>query len=304
MKTFIYRLLLFVFVISLVVIVGFFLPVTPRASRTYLYGNILKDSLLQNIPAPRIILVGGSNLSFGINSKMIHDSLFRNPINTGINANIGIIYMMDNTIRYVEEGDVVIVSPEYEQFTSIAYGGEELLRTVTNYSVDKLKDLRNKQLLSISKYIVKYSLSKYRPIEYTQYRENKIYGVNSFNEFGDACGHWGLESTYFPVSYGGGKLPEDMYIFDQLDSFRNIIEAKGARLFVTFPGYQGSSFDNNIDFITTIADQFKRYEFNLLGTPTRYRIPDSLMFDTPYHLTKEGTDYRTSLLIEDLKSKL
>lgn len=33
-------------------------------------------------------------------------------------------------------------------------------------------------------------------------------------------------------------------------------------------------------------------------------MPDSLMFDSPYHLLKKGVDYKTQLLIEDLKTKL
>ena len=30
-------------------------------------------------------------------------------------------------------------------------------------------------------------------------------------------------------------------------------------------------------------------------------IPDKMMFNTPYHLNKNGVDYRTSLLIEDFQ---
>jgi hypothetical protein len=29
-------------------------------------------------------------------------------------------------------------------------------------------------------------------------------------------------------------------------------------------------------------------------------MPDSMMFNTPYHLLKTGVDYRTQLLIEDI----
>jgi len=33
-------------------------------------------------------------------------------------------------------------------------------------------------------------------------------------------------------------------------------------------------------------------------------VPDSLLFDSPWHLNKQGVDLRTRLLIEDLKTTL
>ena len=45
----------------------------------------------------------------------------------------------------------------------------------------------------------------------------------------------------------------------------------------------------------------KKWRFNLLSNPERYIIPDSLIFNSEYHLTKKGVDMRTFLLIEDLK---
>ena len=44
--------------------------------------------------------------------------------------------------------------------------------------------------------------------------------------------------------------------------------------------------------------------FELLGYPERYRMNDSLMFDTTYHLSKKGVDLRTQLLIEDIKKSI
>ncbi|MEA2041760.1 MAG: hypothetical protein U9N85_04330 [Bacteroidota bacterium] len=38
-----------------------------------------------------------------------------------------------------------------------------------------------------------------------------------------------------------------------------------------------------------------------MATPERYKIPASMIFNTPYHLLKIGVDYRTELLIEDIK---
>ena len=68
MKKFITKLILFplTFVV-LTLVFGLGLPATPRASKSLIYAKIKKDSLLKNSLSPRIIFIGGSNLSFGLN---------------------------------------------------------------------------------------------------------------------------------------------------------------------------------------------------------------------------------------------
>ena len=82
---------------------------------------------------------------------MIKDSLNLNPIDTGIHGNIGLIYMMDNTLPYIKSGDIVVVSPEYQEFYgTVAYGKEELLRTIIDISpsVERLFGYKSEELLN------------------------------------------------------------------------------------------------------------------------------------------------------------
>ena len=53
--------------------------------------------------------------------------------------------------------------------------------------------------------------------------------------------------------------------------------------------------------IRKVESEYRKHDFMVLGAPDRYRMHDSLMYDTSYHLNKTGVDYRTELLIEDLK---
>ena len=82
MRKFILKLVLFALPIVIIFLLALFTPTTPRASKSLLMSSINKDSLLKNTPSPRIIFVGGSNLSFGLNSQMIKDSLSLNPATT------------------------------------------------------------------------------------------------------------------------------------------------------------------------------------------------------------------------------
>ena len=184
MKKFILKIILFtVSFLMITAVLGLFLPPTPRASKSLLFAKIKKDSLLKNTISPRVIFVGGSNLSFGLNSKTIKDSLKLNPINTAVHASIGLQHMMDNTIQFIKEGDIVVLAPEYDHFYgSFVYGSEELLRTVVDVTFLPLK---SPQVKNIYKFIPKLALSKLNPIEYFGFNESDIYSVNSFNEYGD-----------------------------------------------------------------------------------------------------------------------
>jgi len=300
MRSFINKVLKFLLPIIAIIIIGLFLPTTPRASKSLLMASIAKDSLLLNQKSPRIIFVGGSNLSFGLNSQIIKDSLGLNPINTGIHAAIGVKYMMDNTLEYIQNEDIVILVPEYyHYYKNINQGSEELLRVVFDVDIMNIKHLNAYQVLNVLPFMPKYTFSKFKWSEYRNYEESDIYSVNSFNEYGDTFTHWEKSSEKFTPDYLNGEFNDEVLRY--FEKFNSEINEKGASLFVSFPGFQASSYDNSIDQIKNIEHKLKNSNLKILGTASRYKIADSLMFNSSYHLNKRGVDYRTNMLIEDIR---
>jgi hypothetical protein len=302
MILFIKRLFLFSFILFLLFFIGLCLPSTPRTSKSLLFAKYNKDSLLANSPSPRIIFIGGSGLSFGLNSEMIKDSLGLNPINTAIHGAIGLSYMISSVNEYIRPGDIVVIAPEYQFFYGRnSYGGEELLRTVLEVSPNTIKLLSFRQWLNIYRYLPKYSFSKFKPIEYLDTRVDILYGVNSFNDFGDANVHWNSDkrgcATYEPI-----HEEFNTKVISELIQFKKQVQDKSALLYITFPGLQASSFEVFKDQIAKVKSELIKGGFVLLGSPERYEIADSLIFNAPYHLSKAGLDLRTHLLIEDLRS--
>ena len=304
MRQFILKLISFSIIFFFLSISGVIIPPTPRASRSLLFSKIDKDLLLSQTPTPRLILVGGSNFSFGINSQSIKEQLNVNPINTSIHASLGISYMLDSTLYYIKSSDVVIVSAEYSQYYgSWAYGGEELLRTVFDVSPETIKLLNRKQWLNIASFFPRFSFSKFKYSHYWLYEgdpADEVYRRDSFNSYGDVHVH------YFkaPEKFDPTHPPMDVFnddVIAELHSYQCKLNSMGANLLVTFPCLQARTFDLVRAQIARVESELKREGFLLLGTPERYRMPDEFMFNTPYHLNKEGADMRTRLLIEDFK---
>ncbi len=299
MNKFIYRLTYFSAPIVIFFALCLLIPATPRASKSLLFANKNKDELLLNIKSPRMIFIGGSNLSFGLNSKMIKNKLNINPINTGVHASIGIRYMLENTIQYVRDGDIVILSLEYVHFyRDYNYVSEELLRTIFDVDLSKIKLLNLQQAVNLIKYVPKYSFSKIKPNEYFNTIESDIYSVNSFNEWGDVDAHWGLGKRIFrPLKSIPGKYNKSIIL--HILEFQTEVIKRKATLFITFPGLQDVSFLNCIGQIDKVAIEFKKHDFLTLGHPERYKIPNHMMFNTPSHLNKKGVDHRTRQFIDD-----
>lgn len=273
-----------------------------------LYAQIDKNELLKSTAGPRIIFVGGSNLAYGLDSKRIKDSLHLNPINTGVHINIGLKYMLANTLPYVKAGDIIVLAAEYQQFYgNVANGDMELFSLVTDVVPQTKNLLDHQQYLKLIQLVPAFAQTKLRPIflfyKFPQDTSVGVYDRKAFNVYGDAYVHWkspGENPKPYPAlseKFNGNAL-------QAVISFQKAVQQKKAKLLVTFPGYQYSSYKVSVAAVKNIQQQLKDQGFRLISTPEEFIMPDSLMFDTPYHLTRKGVDYRTGLLINDLKKAL
>lgn len=281
------------------------LPPTPYASQSLIMSHETKTELLKSVSQPRIILVGGSNVSFGINSKMIKDILRYNPINTAIHANIGLKFMCDNTLKYVKKGDVVVLLPEYTHYVSdLDKGSEELLRILLDADISSIEHINMEQFINMVPFLPRYIMSKINPLEYLNVRKPSIYyTVDAFNEFGDTNTHWGLgQEKIKPKNAISKEINND--VFDYIKKFERNVEMKGGVLLVGFPSYQSASFENSVITIEEIEKRLHMFGFNIIGNPERYKFKDNMMFNTTYHLNKDGVDRRTKILIEDISNMI
>lgn len=307
MKKFFLKAFILISTIIIFMFVAVFLPPN-QGKQNMIYTQIDKNELLKNTPNPRIIFVGGSNLAYGLDSKRIKDSLNINPINTGIHINIGLKYMLANTFQYVKKNDIIILSAEYQQFYgNLAEGEGELFSLVTDVVPQTKALLDYKQYFKLVQLIPEFAQSKLRPILlFYKYPKDTIvgrYDRKAFNAYGDACAHWKL-SAENPKPYPAITQSFNDDILKTLIHFRDAVNLKKAKLYITFPGYQYSSYKTSVAAVKQVERQLKDHHFLLISSPEEYIIPDNMIFDTPYHLTKKGVDYRTGLLIRDLKKAL
>ncbi len=303
MNKFVSKILSFSILISCVALICLIAPQTPRMLHSPIYGKIKKDSLLNHVIGPRIVFIGGSNLPFGLDSKMIKDSLGLNPVNTGIMHTVGLKIMLDNYLKYSKSNDLVIISPEYSHFFGNFMNGEaSTLYFASVNHMNPLQGLDYGQLKSVLPHLPKYIFRKLDPREYWGFSISKFFNSQSFNEYGDIHEHWTLE----PKPFSSEKEPDDEFnqeVIDYILHFQEVISNKNAKLYISPAPFNESSAKNNTKQIQLVERKLKEAGLKTIGEFEEYIFDDSLFFNSPYHLIKSGTELRTKMFISDFKAR-
>ena len=311
MKRFLVRLMLYAVLLSCVLMFSLLaIPYKKVAGSTLLFSLLDKHTLLRDAKSPRLIFVGGSNLSFGLDSERISREYRMEVVNMAIHGAIGLRYMVNDIKPFIREDDIVVVIPEYDQFEGmISYGGQELLCVLFDIYPDGKAQVGPRQWVHLSRFLPTYAASKltrwvslgarglFRKETPTHFG---IYDRDAFNRHGDAVAHWSQENVQFAPQAVEGKINVDCV--SQLNEFAAFVRSTGAHVYFLYPCYQLTSFRMSSRFIDALDSLLhERLLFPILSTPTRYALPDHLCFNTPYHLNKAGVDLRTQRIIEDLK---
>lgn len=313
MKTFLIKTTLFVFVLLTILCMALFWIKNPSVSESLLGALPDKHMSLKNAQSPKIVFVGGSNLSFGLDSRRISEEFQMPVVNMGIHAGIGLRYMMNDVLPYVKKNDVIVLVPEYVFFYSpFYYGNIELISILFDIFPEGKQFISIQQWQALTSYVLKYAATKIKNIPNNLINKFKhksttigVYDKHSFNNFGDAYIHWNKASEI--VSCSGkcsGKETVNAFVLSDIKEFKNNLHKKGAELIILPPAYQECSFNNEQYIINQIETQLKESNLAYLTPPSRYRFADNFIFNTPYHLNKKGVDLRTAKVIEDLRMRI
>jgi hypothetical protein len=79
-------------------------------------GIRVKEAALKNAPSPKVVFLSGSSGAFGVDSPRIQQALGRPVVNMGLNAPLGIEFMMNEVAGSIKPGDLIVLAPEYHLF--------------------------------------------------------------------------------------------------------------------------------------------------------------------------------------------
>lgn len=267
----------------------------------YLASIIDKENRLNSIDSNRLILVGGSNLAFGLNGELMEQMLPINVANLGMHAGLSLKFMINQVSSLIKSGDIVILNLEYplylddfEPDIDLIQFTQEIYPKAEEYYPFNPLELFEARYVKFKKYF-----------EEQELKTDAVFNRKMFNKYGDNIGHLNKPSLQKLIDRQPIGLIETDDSFDILKNFFELCNAENVRVYITYPSYPSSEFvGKNKERILQLHAKIKEElpQIKLLNTPDRYVFTDDFFYDTIYHLNAKGREKRTLLFIEDLKS--
>ncbi|MBO5760371.1 MAG: hypothetical protein J6S53_02385 [Lentisphaeria bacterium] len=287
----------------LLFLVWFFLFIYGKMKNNYDSAIEIKMERLLNTPSPKIILAGNSNLPFGIDSSMLERKLGMPCVNLGLNGGMGNAFYEKMASMNIGKGDLVIILyTHYEEeingpFFWGFYFSTKMFRNPLFSPSLLLKQLY--ALPAFMKYMVMETLQK----KFSGNKAGKfehIYKSSSFNIYGDIA-------VERPAAFSA-DIPSYIPIIQvatvkRLNKWHEEIQQKGAFLLAaSYPVYAGKNVADKEKMLVFQKKLQKELSFPVISDFREYYFPPEYFFDSCFHLTKEGAEKRTALLVKDIEN--
>jgi hypothetical protein len=303
MAKFVFRLLLFVALQAL--LLGALWQARPPLSfDSYYDGFEAKHRRLEQTKSPGVLLVGGSNVAFGFDSPLLTNLMGRPVTNLGLHAAFGLDFMLNEALSSARDGDLILLSPEYEHFVASKPNDSALPflamrhpQAVQYFDVSHMRLFLDYAFHALARQI-KLVTTPGKP-------SNWPYSRDGFNDHGDVIGHYSIPSSHpFPLA-DLSKLSKNgiKKNLAKITRFKTCLEAKGASMLFVWPTLEETSFKHNKKHLSKLSRAVqKALAPAVIGTPQSFAFKRSLYYDTHYHLNQEGVRQRMAVLEPHLSS--
>jgi len=273
----------------------------PAAPSPYMVSTVLKNERLRAIGSPKVVLLGGSNLSYGADSERIGQALCAPVANMGLTSQLGFRFVAEEALAVTGKGDLLVVALEHGTFRQ-PDPEPDVLATVVDYRPEAIELVPWRQ----------------RP------RLWGSLGVLHLQSLHEYCWHWitkgtapGYEERIFlpngdlvnhldaPVRH---VAPPTAGFFDTLvidprfwtlaEDFVTRAQSRGAEAVFSFPCMAQRIHHDPVQ--RALKDSLVAHGLPVIGDPTHYVLADSLFYDSWYHPRRHGRAERTERLITDL----
>ena len=314
MKKFILNILSFAIIVFLclfvIAMMNYFI-VGSQYSSLYQASVIDKINRLKSINEPKIILVGNSNLSFGIDSEMIEKAIGMPVVNLGLHGGLGNEFHENIAKENINNGDIVILC--HSRYNDEADKIEDPLLaciTIDNH-IELLKMFRLEDyfsiLISYPNYIKK-SIFLWLTHKGNTLRDG-CYARDSFNKYGDIV----YKPDYMQMNvedFFANTNDNEIFItqisnkcIKRLNDYNKYIVSRGATLIVAgYPIAYGKYSSFKYSDVKKFENELRNaLDCEVISDYTNYLFPYEYFYNTKSHLTKKGAEVRTKQLISDIE---
>lgn len=303
MKKFIINVgLFFLVAVVLPAMLAFMLPSNPDG---FYKVYVKKAERAESLDSPKLLIMGGSDVLHAIDSKLIEKELDINVVNMGLTAALGYDVVVNDALQYTQKGDVVLLSLGVFAGTP-DYGGIDEIPTLIDYCPMKIWSLSWGNFRQLGRGI--YCLLKMK-MKYLWFmlKGNDISQTYNFKEF-DENGDYKdvLQTNYERTPVNGNAFigPSQQRFMKSVCERIKIMENRGCKVFIIPETIEKETFQSLYPKITLVKSFYEQNGIHYLFSPEESAVPDSMIFNSQYHVNFYGKQFYSNLIVSYLQENL
>lgn len=297
-----------------VFLTGVMLP--PQFTQTW-YGALAPMyDRIENAQGNKIIIVGNSNVAFGVDSALAEELLRAGGLdygvyNFGLYGSLGTKMMMELAFGQTDEGDIVVLVPEIAAQSLSTYFSAQEAWYALDGDMSMFWAFGGEEQGALAGAYASYTAQK---LEYARSGSpaagSGVYAASSFD------GHGDLKNYDRPnnIMSGGydvnNPVSLDTSLFapqfaEYVNDYAQRLKDRGASLYFSFPPINERALTCGEEDISA----FQACVSSALNFPVMSDLRDYIMeyewfYDSNFHLNSSGMTVRTVQLVNDIKNQL
>jgi len=272
----------------------------------------LKHAYLDEHQAPRVLIVGGSNTLFGFHSPTIESRVGLPVVNLGFYGGLGLDYMLREALLSADEGDIVLLAPEYGRFqirarhgnpTTLAQVIERRPASARFLTPTQWKMLGDTGALEQLGFALRYSwdLASGAPTA----RAHPYDFEEHFTPNGDMLVHWGKPTLTERIRrrdpFHPTSVPVVQRAIEHLNRSIAALRRRGVRVVFTYPPIARVHFEPRISEHRVFHERLvSTLDCDILGGFGENTYPLEQFFNSSQHLGGRGAVARSERVGADL----
>ncbi len=313
----VFAAMLAIFMLPLITVIASLFVLPPVYEDTFVGELGEKYKRLKSIDEPKIVVIGGSSVAFGLDSAMMEKHLDMPVVNFGLYANLGTKLMMDLSKANINEGDIIILAPEMNSQTLSLYFNSETTAQALDGNMSMLFRVDSDDYEALIGASWKFTSDKLSYLLTGERPANSgAYMKENFNEYGDniydrpyneMTSIQNIIDLNFRTNYIDSIDSEYEQYIQYVNAYVNYARSKGAEVYFSFPPMNEAAMSptNDSEYIATFyKNLLTSINCSVISNINDYIMDEGYFFDSEFHLNNAGVVVRTVRLIDDIKREL
>lgn len=271
---------------------------------------------LKETQGPKIVVVGGSNVAFGLDSALMEQLLAEKGYDYtvcsfGLYAAVGTSAMLDLSEDTLKEGDIVILAFEPTSETMSTYFGATAFWKCAESAPELILKVGRSKLDAVVGNYISYVRERYSI--FTSGILPQVEGVYAKDSFNQRCDMvFERAGNMMPLGYDTAATVDlaavtiEEAFAQQVNGYYQTAHAAGAQVYLSFSPVNVTALVGDEQEAAGTFFQLCNTTFDcpVISDPGAYILDSGWFYDSNFHLNSAGAVLRTCMLTEDILAQL